>query len=610
MNSKTTKRALLSSVVAMLVCFTMLLSTTFAWFTDTAVSGSNVIVSGKLDVALIDANDASLEGEVIEWAAKDGRAQDKILWEPGCTYETESFYVKNNGNLALKYQVVINGIDGDAKLLEAIEWTVTVGGVETDLSTFEGKLYPTAGSDKSEAIILSGHMKEDAGNEYQDLTVNGISISVFATQLDAETDTFGPDYDEDAVYGDYFVTDAAALADAFANAENGDVIVLMDDMDIAQLSVAKGKDIVLNLNGSDLTATSANDSGNQWGIQVKGNLAVVGNGTVTMNHTGADMGWSALSAAFSVEGGTLTLGEGIVVTHKGGTAMAYAVDVNSTLGATTLNVDGAIISSSYIGIRLFNNNKTNAATVNLNSGVVDGTRRDIWVHNPSANAVDANGVVNFADGYVYTETVQDASSNYGRIYDFATSVAVVNDAGTLKNAIDNGTDVIYASGITYDQKLSFGKVDNAIFVDCTFTGNGSWGYANDATFENCTFDSGADDVACMHFDKLCGTAVVKNCTFKSGEVQIGTDGSSEITFENCTFADATDTSIWNAKGIRVYSPATFVNCEFNNRVVVAGSNGLAIAFDSCTMNGGTPVYYVDNTNGIIRGGNVPAVTIK
>ena len=610
MNSKTTKRALLSSVVAMLVCFTMLLSTTFAWFTDTAVSGSNVIVSGKLDVALIDANDASLEGEVIEWAAKDGRAQDKILWEPGCTYETEPFYVKNNGNLALKYQVVINGIEGDAKLLEAIEWTVTVGGVETDLSTFEGKLYPTAGSDKSEAIILSGHMKEDAGNEYQDLTVNGISISVFATQLDAEIDTFGPDYDEDAVYGDYFVTDAAALADAFANAENGDVIVLMDDMDIAQLSVAKGKDIVLNLNGSDLTATSANDSGNQWGIQVKGNLAVVGNGTVTMNHTGADMGWGALSAAFSVEGGTLTLGEGIVVTHKGGTAMAYAVDVNSTLGATTLNVDGAIISSSYIGIRLFNNNKTNAATVNLNSGVVDGTRRDIWVQNPSANAVDANGVVNFADGYVYTETVQDASSNYGRIYDFATSVAVVNDANTLKNAIDNGTDVIYASGITYDQKLSFGKVDNAIFVDCTFTGNGSWGYANDATFENCTFDPGSDDDAAMHFDVLYGTAVVKNCTFKSGKVQIGTDGSSEITFENCVFEETASTSIWSAKGIRVYSPATFVNCEFNNRVVLAGSNGLAVVFDSCTMNGGTPVYYVDNTNGIIRGGNVPAVTIK
>ena len=610
MNSKTTKRALLSSVVAMLVCFTMLLSTTFAWFTDTAVSGSNVIVSGKLDVALIDANDTSLEGEVIEWAAKDGRAQDKILWEPGCTYETEPFYVKNNGNLALKYQVVINGIEGDAKLLEAIGWTVTVGGVETDLSAFEGKLYPTAGSDKSEAIILSGHMKEDAGNEYQDLTVNGISISVFATQLDAETDTFGPDYDEDAVYGDYFVTDAAALADAFANAENGDVIVLMDDMDIAQLSVAKGKDIVLNLNGYDLTATSANDSGNQWGIQVKGNLAVVGNGTVTMNHTGADMGWGALSAAFSVEGGTLTLGEGIVVTHKGGTAMAYAVDVNSTLGATTLNVDGAIISSSYIGIRLFNNNKTNAATVNLNSGVVDGTRRDIWVQNPSANAVDANGVVNFADGYVYTETVQDASSNYGRIYDFTTSVAVVNDANTLKTAIDNGTDVIYASGITYGQKLSLGKVDNAIFVDCTFTANSSWGYANDVTFENCTFDSGADDKACVHFDVLYGTAVVKNCTFKSGEVQIGTDGSSEIIFENCTFADATDTSIWNAKGIRVYSPATFVNCEFNNRVVVAGSNGLAVVFDSCTMNGGTPVYYVDNTDGIIRGGNVPAVTIK
>ena len=608
MNSKTTKRALLSSVVAMLVCFTMLLSTTFAWFTDTAVSGSNVIVSGKLDVALIDANDASLEGQVIEWAAKDGRAQDEILWEPGCTYETEPFYVKNNGNLALKYQVVINGIEGDAKLLEAIEWTVTVGGVETDLSAFEGKLYPTAGSDKSDAIILSGHMKEDAGNEYQGLTVNGISISVFATQLDAETDTFGPDYDEDAVYGDYFVTDAAALADAFANAENGEVIALMADMVLTEkVAVAKGKAVTLNLNGNDvsLVAPVADVNGdgnitsadNQMIFQVKGDLEVVGEGTVTMTHTGDDMGWNALSAAFSVEGGTLTLGEGVVVAHKGGTAMAYAVDVNTTLGNSTLNVDGALLSSTYTGVRFFNFNANNTATINLNSGVVDGAKRDIW------KQADGPAVINIAEGLNYT-------TEDGYIYNSTTSVAVVTDAAALKDAIANKTDVIYASGITYSDKLSVGNVDDATFVDCTFTANSSWGYANDVTFENCTFDSGADDKACMHFDKLYGTAVVKNCTFKSGEVQIGTDGSSEVIFENCTFADATDTSIWNAKGIRVYSPATFVNCEFNNRVVVAGSNGLAVVFDSCTMNGGTPVYYVDNTDGIIRGGNVPAVTIK
>ena len=59
------------------------------------------------------------------------------------------------------------------------------------------------------------------------------------------------------------------------------------------------------------------------------------------------------------------------------------------------------------------------------------------------------------------------------------------------------------------------------------------------------------------------------------------------------------------KGIRVYSPAEFNDCEFNNRVVLAGSNGLSITFNSRTMNNG-----VDVTEDIIKGGNVPVVTIK
>ena len=50
--------------------------------------------------------------------------------------------------------------------------------------------------------------------------------------------------------------------------------------------------------------------------------------------------------------------------------------------------------------------------------------------------------------------------------------------------------------------------------------------------------------------------------------------------------------------------------EFNNRNVVVSPTGLAVTFNSCTMNGGTPVYYVDNTDGIIRGGNMPNVTIN
>ena len=85
-NSKTTKRALFSSVVALLLCFTMLLGTTFAWFTDSAVSGNNIIKTGNLDMKLswrpYGADHAEEWAEVTENTVLFGK---DALYEPGYT---------------------------------------------------------------------------------------------------------------------------------------------------------------------------------------------------------------------------------------------------------------------------------------------------------------------------------------------------------------------------------------------------------------------------------------------------------------------------------------------------------------------------------------------
>ena len=49
---KATKRALLTSVMALVMCVVMLVGTTFAWFTDTASTGVNKIQAGNLDIEL------------------------------------------------------------------------------------------------------------------------------------------------------------------------------------------------------------------------------------------------------------------------------------------------------------------------------------------------------------------------------------------------------------------------------------------------------------------------------------------------------------------------------------------------------------------------------
>ena len=193
MNSKTTKRALLTSALAIVMCVAMLIGTTFAWFTDTASTAVNKIQSGKLDVALEMSTDGanweSAEGKTLTFKTQDNRAADKILWEPGCTYELPKLRVVNNGNLALKYKIQITGIQGDAKLNKVIDWTINDNAINlTEKHLLAGQT--------GDPFTIKGHMQKTAGNDYQNLSIDGIGITVYATQYNHENDSYGPDYDQ------------------------------------------------------------------------------------------------------------------------------------------------------------------------------------------------------------------------------------------------------------------------------------------------------------------------------------------------------------------------------------------------------------------------------
>ena len=210
-----TKRALGFSVLAILLCVAMLTGTTFAWFTDTASTAVNKIQAGTLDIQLLDENGNSLEGQTLGWVAADGRVQDKILWEPGCTYNLQPIVIKNNGNLALKYKIVITGIQGDAELNNAIEWTITNNG-----QTYAVDQEVSLAANDSTTLTISGHMKESAGNEYQGKSIDGIAITVVATQDTVENDSEGNQYDANAARDEFgqgvTISGIAGVADSYS----------------------------------------------------------------------------------------------------------------------------------------------------------------------------------------------------------------------------------------------------------------------------------------------------------------------------------------------------------------------------------------------------------
>ena len=265
-NAKLTRRALLSSVLALVLCFTMLLGTTFAWFTDEAVSSGNKIIAGNLDVELllgdgagtysdISNSTATLLGGADSLVAQNNNAD--TLWEPGKT-QVVYLAIKNNGNLALKYQVSLNVVnpEGGKNLYEVMQYTITPdaqSGITEWKSENAKGVVPGAQivSDgvghlvkgETHYFALSIHMDENAGNAYKDGQVI-FDLTVLATQDTVESDSFGNQYDAKAwsdvaepvipdENGVAYVYTAQQLAGVAADLTNVKTIKLMEDIDFS-----------------------------------------------------------------------------------------------------------------------------------------------------------------------------------------------------------------------------------------------------------------------------------------------------------------------------------------------------------------------------------------
>lgn len=226
-NSKSTKRALIISVLAIFMCVAMLIGTTFAWFTDTASTGVNKIQAGNLDVKLMYSTDMQTWKEATE---QTKLFDDNALWEPGYT-QVVYLKVVNAGNLALKYETGfskdytsnrgknVNGdwyrVDNYLKIgtaetttkfanREAV-WSAIAANERTlakDVMLTDGWITLNPGQESS-PFAVAIYMPTSVGNEanasrLRPSSVSGLGIEVRATQATVESDSFGSDYDANA----------------------------------------------------------------------------------------------------------------------------------------------------------------------------------------------------------------------------------------------------------------------------------------------------------------------------------------------------------------------------------------------------------------------------
>jgi predicted ribosomally synthesized peptide with SipW-like signal peptide len=627
--------------MAMLLCFTMLLGTTFAWFTDSASTAVNKIQAGTLDVQLLDENGNSLEGQTLAWQKATGHESEEVLWEPGCTYKLQPITIKNAGNLALKYKVIISGINGSEKLNEVIDWTISGAEIGTEY-------HLTAGA--SNTLTIAGHMQESAGNEYQGLSIDGIGITVVATQDTVEYDSTRYTYDTDATYlntdaqGNYLISNANELV-FFAKAINTKIAPYSDanktfkltaDIDLGGRRWAPiGRMINTNGVGENSTFQGNFDGDNHTisNFNVDTVDGVAGNDT----NKGAGL-FGAVSGTIS----NLKVTNATIVTAHWAGAIAGVIQGT----VEKCSVDNITITClpEWTGTEWDNGDKAGSIVGYLGSGnVTKCTAKNVSI----TGYRDLGGIVGCSDGTVTNNTVgenvsitydNDPTHNYKNytsaaqhnIGDYIGRGADVNDtgntgtanyvrgetAGTAEELKTLLTGYVSNSGesITIDITKDFDMADNWTTYNIgnyngvnslTINGNG-----HKITNLNAPLLMGAfagDGVITINDLTISGANISQNGeNLGIGAFIMHSDASGGVAFNNCklensvikcTGANVANGSAYaggfigySSSGNTTFTNCSVTNCQISGQKSAGGLIGHAqtnLTVDGCTVTGNT-----------------------
>ena len=471
MQMKSTKKSLVLSLLSLVVCVSMLIGTTFAWFTDSVVSAGNIIKSGNLEVSL-EWEEGTVDPANAAW--KDASATaifDYDNWEPGYAC-ARHIKIENEGTLALKYKVVIEATGEVSDLADVIDVyyvdpavKVTDRTVLTDdlklgtltevLDDAKTSAAGTLLAGKADTITLVLKMQETAGNEYENKSIgDSFAVKLFATQLASEKDSFDENYDALADY-DGEISNQASLQ---AAVNQGGSFLVTDNFNVSDpIEVGEDTEVTIDLNGNEITTTA--DDG-----------YVINNtngGTLVINDTAASTTYSLRrTVGGSVAGVIYTENSTTII--NGGTYNAVDGGKYVLLNSKgTLVINNAVINggTSYPiysyddGHKLVINNATVSGDFGSIGSYGEGT---VEINGGSFTANGSKGKTHHC---VYVGSKTDLVINDGI---FAHNGAGISDSGA--------TITVYA-----------GANGGATINGGTFTGSGTYIAPFDKYDSNCYF---------------------------------------------------------------------------------------------------------------------------
>lgn len=677
--TKSRKQGILLSALALLLCVSMFIGSTFAWFTDEVTSGANEIVAGTLDVELYNALQDNLNDDT---KIKEGGLFEEITrWEPGML-AYENLTIANEGNLALKYALSINfskentlngcglsdvlkvafvpgGLADDASRDGVLTAAQESGLKDLDSFTQNGALLPAENAhitiDRTDipvqyatyAVVIYWAPSEADNNfnvNNQQQTSDGeplhinLGVKLFATQLAAEDDAFGSEYDKKAEYlipaGDS-VTYVDHVIDG--NVENhGTLNIYGDDSKITGTVTNNGTlnitGATIDVDGRGLTTTgkaTLEDATVEAGTA--GTYGVAANGAdaiLTLEDVDLKSGGGAIGAT---NGATVIINSGSVDVDSKSTSGRYHIYAEGT--GTTVIVNGGTFDfnktqnqkRAYVyadaGTTVIINGGTfgkastrsgyNAGIMGSGTVIITGGS---FKFDPSKWVAVGCEVVKVGDTWT-VQAMSQADANAAlesAIEDGATTVALGTGTYSIPSAVAGKEITI--EGVGENTVIDFTKAHNVGSASITFknlhiqgknanvmNGFGIHHTTGDIVYENCTFDGAVTN-------EYSGTVTYRNCTF-TGTGYITTYAVKSATFENCVFDKA------DSRAVLVYSHGnnpcvvTLINCTFKAAAVGktgAGDWTAAVEVDTTNIpTAGTTVTienctYDANYSGIVR----------
>lgn len=571
---KSIRRALICSVLSLILCVSTLVGTTLAYYTDAARSSNHLISSGSLSVKL---DYAKKDGTgLTEWQSVEGSSSlfdPNALWEPG-RVEVVYLRVSNVGDLALKYQLFMNVFSetlgetylGDPlRLSDYLRFEVleTDGSVISDdeairrvkASSMALKNYNGAtrllGKGETAYVVMIVYLPSELGDTVNNYGPSNprveLGINLRATQVDFESDIFGPDYDKDILFGATYVED---LEDLRESVDADDEVLISKDIGVTDddhlinagtpedeffTGILVKTDTELHLSKNHLRYLGTREIDSLLHVTDGARLDLVGGfknlvystGTIRRALITADKG-----SVINIHGGDFSVPEGTLLYADTGAVINvyngfFGVHENPTL----LEGEGG---ASVFSLR------STPAPLFVATGV-DGAKICLYggtYINFDPRTVDGGSMI--AEGYRVIESTQESGDVYYTVVpEICETYTPVTDIESIKNAFSSSAEGIYLStDIDCEpntESMMYGKKGETLNINgggTTITTNGTGTKAGTSSdYGYVAFIPALGEDATLSDLRVTGSGFVEVGDYETG-LSTGTFTVSNLVIEN------------------------------------------------------------------------------